>query len=466
MFLRNMKAILIVVFFAQLQCVLLAQNNWLRMQPEHWFELETVQEGWRQVKQDTGAYWSESSFNRSRLSMVAGSEGVLFRRGDDLRLVFDSTGHNLSNSHNLSFNHMCKEFFWNGRCYALGGWGYWNYHSHLIEFVSSTGEWELQVTDSAPDHVIGESTFWDSKSGSVVAIDETAKEAEDGSFVRGVYRLNMGGDWIWELEGQVNPLLLYHLSMGQVVSYDFKDFFIWVSKHKSIILRKEDMSCVLTEVLNRGMLNGPHGKLNALPSNYFQMSTKDGVLTQRYWDEKGGLTLERSWDIAQAFEESKESPMPLSIPVSFKKASTTDDTEDNSNVLVSVVFAMMLGGFGFYLGKNGQKPQPREASATEEDNIKPSVSPTPDVGKVRLSDLTQEFLALEASSLDTLQLNALLSLTDDLSEETKRARRAQAIRKVNAEYDLLFGQSLIVRTKDKLDRRRTIYIIQRHSGSA
>lgn len=158
--------------------------------------------------------------------------------------------------------------------------------------------------------------------------------------------------------------------------------------------------------------------------------------------------------------------MPLSIPVSFKKASTTDDTEDNSNVLVSVVFAMMLGGFGFYLGKNGQKPQPREASATEEDNIKPSVSPTPDVGKVRLSDLTQEFLALEASSLDTLQLNALLSLTDDLSEETKRARRAQAIRKVNAEYDLLFGQSLIVRTKDKLDRRRTIYIIQRHSGSA
>jgi len=82
------------------------------------------------------------------------------------------------------------------------------------------------------------------------------------------------------------------------------------------------------------------------------------------------------------------------------------------------------------------------------------------------SQLTQEFVDMQSSTLTTEELNAMLGLTEELSEETRRARRAQAIRKVNQEYEMWFNQPLILRTKDEVDRRRTIYLIQRHSGNA
>ena len=83
-----------------------------------------------------------------------------------------------------------------------------------------------------------------------------------------------------------------------------------------------------------------------------------------------------------------------------------------------------------------------------------------------MSDLTRQFLDLKSPSFDTAELNQLLAFTEDLSEETRRARRAQAVRKVNQEYELWYNQPLIIRTKDTLDRRRTIYLIQRHSDNA
>ena len=470
MFIRNMRSCLVVLLLVQVSFASSAQNKWLRMQPEDWFELESVQKAWRMVKQDTGAYWSNAVFDQGWLSLVAGSEGAMFIRGKDLRLVFDSAGHNLSKSHNLGFNNGAKEFFWNGRCYAVGGQGYWNYHSQLIEFVATTGEWELQHTDFAPDFIDNKSTCWDANNGRIISIDETALESEDGALVRGVYAMPMDGGWSWELKGQVNPALLNHLSFPRLQSFDLKDFFIWVGLHKTLILRKEDMSCVLSDALNEALLNGSSGKNRRLPSSYRHTSTKNGILTRRNLFENSSENQEWSWDIAKAFEDSEGMSMPLAVPVSFRRASASDGNDDNSNMLGSLVLALMLGGVGFYLGKSRQKPMPAgapgETASIEKDDNKATGIQNSEVGQARLSALTQEFLDLEASSLDTIQLNALLALTDDLSEETKRARRAQAIRKVNVEYELLYQQALIVRTKDKLDRRRTIYIIQRHSDSA
>jgi len=78
----------------------------------------------------------------------------------------------------------------------------------------------------------------------------------------------------------------------------------------------------------------------------------------------------------------------------------------------------------------------------------------------------RSFLESKSDTLDTQQLNMLLGLDEEQSEETKRARRAQAIRRVNEEYQLRYGVDLIERKKDVADRRRTTYIIRRHSNSA
>jgi len=59
-----------------------------------------------------------------------------------------------------------------------------------------------------------------------------------------------------------------------------------------------------------------------------------------------------------------------------------------------------------------------------------------------------------------------LGLENEQSQETKRARRAQAIRLVNQEYRMRYGMDLIERVRDEQDRRRTVYLIKRHSGSA
>ena len=68
--------------------------------------------------------------------------------------------------------------------------------------------------------------------------------------------------------------------------------------------------------------------------------------------------------------------------------------------------------------------------------------------------------------MSTEEVNDFLQLGQDVSAESKRAKRAQFIRDVNRVYQMRYGNDMIVREKDLNDRRRTIYVIHPCSGTA
>ena len=68
--------------------------------------------------------------------------------------------------------------------------------------------------------------------------------------------------------------------------------------------------------------------------------------------------------------------------------------------------------------------------------------------------------------MSTEELNEFLLLGQDVSSESKRAKRAQFIRDVNRVYQMRHGKDMIAREKDLNDRRRTIYVIHPYSGTA
>ena len=80
----------------------------------------------------------------------------------------------------------------------------------------------------------------------------------------------------------------------------------------------------------------------------------------------------------------------------------------------------------------------------------------------RIAELEQ----LGPRILSTEEINQFLALGDDVSSESKRAKRAQFIRDVNRMYRMRHGSDMIVREKDLNDRRRTIYVIHPHLETA
>jgi len=80
-----------------------------------------------------------------------------------------------------------------------------------------------------------------------------------------------------------------------------------------------------------------------------------------------------------------------------------------------------------------------------------------DEGVAHWSPALRALLLHPERELLTAELDELLGISDAQSPETLRARRARIISAVNAEFELLFGYTLIQRDRGNADRRKVIY---------
>jgi DNA-binding MarR family transcriptional regulator len=78
----------------------------------------------------------------------------------------------------------------------------------------------------------------------------------------------------------------------------------------------------------------------------------------------------------------------------------------------------------------------------------------------RLSELTLTVQGSDLRQLETEELDALLGIDHLQTPETLRSQRARMISRVNTEYQVLYGQDLIVRGQSPEDRRRSVYFIR------
>lgn len=433
-----------------------AQDASRRMDPDVWFARPEVQASFAILNGLDSCYAAQVRYEKVDLEMLSGSEGEFFNRTDDMRLILDSNGVSVGRSHNHGFNLGARHFMWDNRYFAVGGRGFWNAHSKLVEFVQSTGEWEWQPCVDEPRHVMEWGTFFDGMGERIVALDPVDFGAESSGGPRLVYALDIT-EFQWAELGELNPVLDVYFKDRKAHAIDLKRFFIWAGLHKTVVLRKSDLKVILTSTFNRPMIKRVQEDLLESGSVLSHSTTQghyrvmvhslDGRQEQRALD----------WDVEGVFLANEEEAFPFYVPLKGNSLQESVEVEGPSDYWWVI---LLLSGAAFWIGR-------RSKSKAEAEPISRSHSPNePTMAEMGLSALVRKFLDSGLDKLDTDSLNRLLGLEIEQSQETKRARRAQAIRLVNQEYRMRYGVDLIHRVRDENDRRRTTYVIKRHSGSA
>ncbi|MCH1581872.1 MAG: hypothetical protein L7S63_02020 [Flavobacteriales bacterium] len=431
----------------------------MRADPDVWLAAPEVQQAQRILGSSDDCYTTLIKVGTSRLRTVAGSEGAFVMRHGDLRILVDSSGVNQSKSHNVGFNVGAVPFRWNNKVFLAGGSGFWDYHAKVVEFVPNTGEWEWLPCPEGPEHINESCAWWDARNNRVVALGfgKTATGAIENT--GRLYALNMEG-YFWEVLGGYNPVFELLMMDKGVISLDLGDYFVLASMHNSLIVRKWDLQAVVTGAFNRNSL-GSQIKAPVEEGLKCFCHAAGELRVEHHRSDDSVVSLLR-WDVDSAFKASEAECSPFVLPlISEDEGEGADaDPEERPWQTLAVVLSVIAA---FVLGRRRGRDQGDNAEIVTTPKPAGSAHVNEAVG---LSPVVLKFHSLGPIQMDTEEVNALLDLGDDLTGETKRARRAQAIRQVNQEYVLRYGANLIRRERHKADRRRTTYVIQPYSGNA
>ena len=80
--------------------------------------------------------------------------------------------------------------------------------------------------------------------------------------------------------------------------------------------------------------------------------------------------------------------------------------------------------------------------------------------RLSMEALTENLLA-KGGSFTSTELNQILGIELDASEDSQRARRARLVKQINELHETKTGEKLIVRERDPNDRRQIRYRINR-----
>lgn len=451
----------------------LAQDPLKRMDPDVWLSRPGVL---------SMLEWADACTSRDALTVFSnegsmhapmGSGGNVLVREGDLRVVLDSLGINRSTSHNLGFNLSAKHFSHNGRLFSLGGRGFWNAHAKLIEFIPKTGEWELVMMEPGPDCVTVRGSFFDGENDVVYAIEEgqwgrTAAEQDV------VWKLDLEGAR-WTRLGIVSPRLqLFSRGVGQI--HDLREFTLWLGSHQSAILRKADGRAVMTDRWNLKEFTRVRARMQ---NAEMAMLVVDGnQLRALVREESGEEEILLNWNAEDVFLQEQGSAVVMDWILPVEEQDNAKDSgaraEGEGAGMPNLAFGLVLlfiAGGGFLLGKqasaNGLKARHGEVSKRpSKEAIQQALKSEKGQWDGAVLDQLEQLEQLGARIMSTEEINQFLDLGGEVSSESRRAKRAQFIRDVNRAYQMRHGKDLIVREKDLNDRRRTIYVIHPHSGTA
>lgn len=444
------------------------------MDPDVWLSLPDV-EAMREWAGDHASATALTVMSQAGvLHAPLGSGPLRLLRDGDLRVVLDSSGANRSISHNLGFNLSAKHFRFNQRLYSLGGRGFWHAHAKLIEFIEKTGEWELVMMDGGPHCATFRYSCFDIDNGIVYAI-------EDGKWGRAaqeqdvVWKLDLEA-MSWERLGVVNPRLqLYSRGVGQL--HDLADYALLIGSHQTAIVRKGDGRALMSDRWNQKEFNLVRGQMREADMS---MLVVDGNRLQAFIRGEDGREVKiLDWDAEAAFAEVVEEGVLMDWVLALEEDSVSGDSmamegADGEKAQIPTmlwgVLLVVMAAASFVAGKQAatkdkgglvavraQAVQPTEGRDNQQE-VEQSAS--------AIFDDIVELERLGARILSTEEVNQFLDLGEEVSSESKRAKRAQFIRDVNRVYQMRHGKDMIVREKDLNDRRRTIYVIHPRSGTA
>lgn len=463
------KAVLVVVLMGVSGGVQ-AQDASRRMDPEVWFQQKNIADAFQFASDKAVAlpalYRAHLSVGRDALVHGPGGDGAWLRDGD-MRLVLDEAGVNLSRSHNIGFNYGAYHFGFRGRLMSLGGMGFWEQHSKLVEFLPESGEWEWLPCASGPAHVRAAGCWLAGNGEQLWAVEEPMEGATDGG---GVWTLDLTS-LRWTQSGRLSDTFSAFHPGSNAHTLETEDHVVWVRNLQSVIIRKADGKAVLSSAwaakdLQRFRPKGQDVRLLLVSGN---------EITWMWPHEAVGEDSTAVWDVAAEFEAASEymDPMNLTEPLeAVDKGAEAQATLALPLWPIVALLALVVGaGAGVAMGRrSGASPS---AVESQEGQAALTHSPASKSGKGGLdaeaSRVIGEVATLESMGMLVMsshELNLHLNMRENVSAESRRARRAQFIRDVNREYQARHGVDLIFRERDEHDRRRTNYVIRPHSWPA
>lgn len=334
-----------------------------------------------------------------------------------------------------------------GKLYTLGGAGIYREHANLFVFNVLKG-WELlNVRGNEPEAVSARRVvIRDDRTWQVLGISVPRRESDSEELnERSVMELDLVR-MEWNLVGELNQDLARRLG-------DFRVYPV----HSGY--------AALFGVATGGIYECASGQFAELPE--FTLShvpqcdahgSKDGEL---FWLFKVGPS---EWEADRLHLKSL-------FDASAKVSLFQGDVEGFSSkatllaVFVGALFAAIAGGL-HWKRRNAsplsEGPVPLEPSAVGQrmDPRISSVSASTEDDDDRADwELILRFMKQSTRLMNAQEMNNMLGIGPNVSDDSQRSRRARSIRRMNQAFERQYGRPFVTRERDANDRRHLLYKI-------
>ncbi|MCZ2102209.1 MAG: hypothetical protein LC107_11795 [Chitinophagales bacterium] len=324
--------------------------------------------------------------------------------------VFEWEGDKWVNRYNnifFGYNFKSTKFVYKDHIYSLGGYGFWNSHGQLIEFLPSRGEWEIINSTRGMPYATG---------------------------------------YIYE-----DMLYLYTQDSAYVM--DVKDHFSLVAnKSYRLSIPNMDLKNNFYNFENYGLIyvSGSHYLIEKQTGQLYKSILSPFKMILESYGK--GLTVIRGDSILCYNDHLKPlDSYSVKAELKFFERQKTMDSEPRSNhykiLLIVLIFMLVVIALSFWIYRSMKRNQVLESFDQLSTNIHESY---PIIGKL---------VAYAGQLLSQDELDEIFEIIDIPTSETQRYKRAQIIREVNQTYERYYNIELIVRKRDIKDKRVYVYEI-------
>lgn len=348
--------------------------------------------------------------------------GILARKaeiysiGQDRYLLVDGTfdvfkwtngkWNNLYKGIFYGYNFWSKKFIIDGKIYSYGGYGYWNSHGQIIQFLPERGEWELvEILPELPFDLASVQN----KQLVIYTPDSTIQvNIKDKSFKSKAF-----------------------------FTHDFKD--IDITRKFTLELRNYTIFHGLVPNFLIDKKDGALYESKLSPFQYLATSLDKGIVQVR---ADSIYCYDPEFKLLASYNASNEFQFYKSV-----------DANPDSNGLSKSDYSTIIIGSGLFLGFvfiYFRKKVRTEQFSTEFQRINDIDHP-----------IGLKLLSFDRVDLSQDELDEIFEINHILSPESKRFRRSQLIKEINQSYKMKVDADLIIRFQDPADKRKYIYKIDR-----
>lgn len=335
----------------------------------------------------------------------------------------DSKWVNLYRYNNYGFFCNGYPLEWNGRLHLLGGNGLINYHSDFLIFEEELGSWEFSNTKLQPlDY---RSDF--------IGVGSTGIYALFGK----KYNQRIGLDTDWE-----GGYFLDRSSLGWLgieINWEKSEYANWQDELEELSI---DLQDYLIMKLDDGwfILDKNTKALHFLKEDHLPISELSflGVKENRLvWKNKGRpfQELEIKDELPNAFKVADLKLVPIQV-----------EKQEFFNVYYFSIIFLFLGVVFIFLFLVFNRSKKKKS--IERDLFKV----TPDSEKSKNVDPWSKLLQVDGQTLNTSELDILFEI-HNVNLENRKARRSKMIKTLNDRGVSEFGQKVIFRERDPMDKR-------------